>query len=166
MSFEAVLEVLDPGKAARAARADERRSLRLHARTYSRSAGDTLVLVHNISPTGLLIEAREGALAVGDSFNIDVPEAGSAESTVVWNSGRFFGCEFHRPVTKAIVSAALLRGEPLLRSPPQAGGDIRSGSLGAAIRSKLVPERNLLAAVTLALGLWFLIGAAAYLAFG
>jgi len=163
MGFEAVLEVLDPGKAARAA---ERRSLRLHARTRSRSAGDILVLVHNISPTGLLIEAGEGALAIGDSFNIDVPEAGSAESAVVWSSGRFFGCEFHRPVTKAAVSAALLRSEPLLHSPPEAVADIGSSSAGTAIRSKLVPERNFLTAMTLALGLWCLIGAAAYLAFG
>ena len=163
MGFEAVLEELGPGKAAREA---ERRSLKLHARTYSDAGGDILVIVHNISSTGLLIEAREGALAVGDSFSIDVPEAGSAESTVVWTSGRFVGCEFLQPVTKAAVSAALLRGEPMLRSPSEDITDIRAGSLGTALRPKLVPERNFLAAVTLAVGLWCLIGAAAYLGLG
>jgi len=163
MGFEAVLEELGPSQAARGA---ERRSLRLHARTYSDAAGDTLVLVHNISPTGLLIEAREGALAVGDSFSIDVPEAGSAQSTVVWTSGRFVGCEFRQPVPKAAVSAALLRGEPMLRSPSQGFADLRAVSPGAAFRSKLVPERNFLAAVALAVGLWYLIGGAAYLALG
>jgi hypothetical protein len=162
MSFEAVLKQQHAGKASRAA---ERRSLKLQTRTRSASAGDVLVVVHNISPTGLLIEASQNGLAVGDSFTIDVPEAGLAESTVVWNSGRFFGCAFLEPIAKAAVSAALLRGEPQPDAARTDFADVRTGHSGTLDRPKLVPERNFLVPVILAFGLWGLIGTAVYFAF-
>jgi len=162
MSFEAVLKQQHAGKVGRVA---ERRSLKLQTRTRSASAGDIVVVVHNISPTGLLIEASENGLAVGDSFTIDVPEAGLAESTVVWNSGRFFGCAFLEPIAKAAVSAALLRGEPQLGAARTDFAEVPTGDSGSAHRSTLVPERNFLVPVVLALALWGLIGTAVYFAF-
>jgi hypothetical protein len=36
----------------------------------------------------------------------------------MWNSGQYFGCEFHAPLAKAAVSAALLRN-PIAQSLPE-----------------------------------------------
>jgi hypothetical protein len=49
---------------------------------------------------------------VGESFELELPEAGAVIARVVWQRGREFGCEFDTPVPKSAVSAALLRSPP------------------------------------------------------
>lgn len=40
---------------------------------------------------------------------VDLPFVGPVEARVVWREGRTCGCEFTTPISKAVVSAALLR---------------------------------------------------------
>ena len=66
----------------------------------------------------MLLEASV-ALKTGERLDLLIPEAGSAAATIVWSSGRFFGCKFERPLSTAAVSAALLRGPPQpMPAPP------------------------------------------------
>jgi len=157
MRLEAVLEQHGADVDTRAA---ARRSLKLAARSSSAAGGEQQVVIHNISRTGLLLEAPERTLAVGDSLFIDVPEDGAAESKVVWESGRFFGCEFRAAISQAAVSGALLQAEPRAAA---AGAD-RRGEAGNA-RAVLVPELNFSAALAIALLLWTAILGGGYLAF-
>lgn len=69
------------------------------------------VSIHDLSATGMLIETA-AELAPFDDLEIELPEGTSTHAVVVWNSGRFFGCEFKNALSKATVSAALLRGFP------------------------------------------------------
>ena len=66
------------------------------------------VLIHDLSATGMLIETSAD-LATFEQLQLDLPEVGKTVATVMWNSGRYFGCEFHRPIPKAAISAALLQ---------------------------------------------------------
>jgi hypothetical protein len=59
----------------------------------------------------MLIETAAG-LAPRDELEIDLPESGATRAIVVWNSGAFFGCEFVEPLSRATLSAALLRSLP------------------------------------------------------
>ena len=86
-----------------------RRTLRLDIE------GGASATVRNLSETGLLIESPE-ALEVGDRVSLDLPVVGLAEARVIWARGQFYGCEFARPVSRAVVSAALLRAP--IEEPP------------------------------------------------
>lgn len=158
MRLEAVLEQHGTEVDTRTA---ARRSLKLAARSNSATGGEQQVVIHNISRTGLLVEAPERTLAVGDSLFIDVPEDGAAESKVVWESGRFFGCEFRAAISQAAVSGALLQAEP--RGAADANDD-RSSKAGNA-RAGLLPELNFSVALAIALLLWTAILGGGYLTF-
>jgi PilZ domain len=69
------------------------------------------VHIHNISATGLLLET-ESDLSLSDQFEVELPLAGPTIATVVWNSGRFFGCQFKHPLASSAISAALLQSSP------------------------------------------------------
>ena len=86
-----------------------RRTLRLDV------DGGASATVRNLSETGLLIESPD-ALEVGDRVSLDLPVAGPAEARVIWARAPFYGCEFARPVSRAAVSAALLRAP--IEEPP------------------------------------------------
>ena len=86
-----------------------RRTLRLDVE------GGATATVRNLSETGLLIESLD-ALEVGDRVSLDLPVAGPAEARVIWARVPFYGCEFARPVSRAVVSAALLRAP--IEEPP------------------------------------------------
>ena len=86
-----------------------RRTLRLDV------DGGATATVRNLSETGLLIESPD-ALEVGDRVSLDLPVAGTAEARVIWARAPFYGCEFARPVSRAVVSAALLRAP--IEEPP------------------------------------------------
>lgn len=83
-----------------------RRGLRLGA-----GAGGEPVTVHDLSLTGALLETSVPML-VGAIFEIELPQAGGVEATVIWNSGEFYGCQFELPISPAALSAALLQSEP------------------------------------------------------
>lgn len=99
-----LLAHLEPSRSADR-RAAERRKLRLEARASKR---DTEVVIHDLSEEGMLLECA-ASLEVGEVIDLVIPAAGEAQASVAWTSGRFFGCRFDIPLTKAAVSAALLR---------------------------------------------------------
>ena len=144
-------------------RSTARRSLKLAVRSSSPASGERLVVIQNISRTGLLVEAPEGTLAVGDALFVDVPEDGAVESKVVWESGRFLGCKFRAPISQAAVSGALLQAEPrsTVGQSPETGL-VADKSTGTG----LVPEVNFSAALALAVALWGVLLTAGYLLFG
>lgn len=90
-------------------RRNPRRTLRLDVE------GGTTATVRNLSETGLLIESPH-ALEVGDRVSLELPVSGTAEARVIWARAPFYGCEFARPVSRAVVSAALLRAP--IEEPP------------------------------------------------
>ena len=90
-------------------RRNPRRTLRLDVE------GGATATVRNLSETGLLIESAD-ALEVGDRVSLDLTVAGLAEARVIWARAPFYGCEFARPVSRAVVSAALLRAP--IEEPP------------------------------------------------
>lgn len=160
MKLEAVLEQFDT---AVDSRATARRALKLAVRSRSPGVGELQVVVHNISRTGLLVEAPEGSLAVGDAMFVEVPEDGDVESQVVWESGRFFGCKFRSSVSKAAVSGALLQGAP--RAPAADAVEFGTGALRAG-GIRLGPELDFSAALGISLVLWGAILVGAYLTVG
>lgn len=82
-----------------------RRPLRL-ATTVGASSADAMI--HDLSTTGMLLETAEEVF-VDDLLLVEIANFGHVAATVVWNSGRFFGCEFEEPLSAAAVSGALLR---------------------------------------------------------
>lgn len=74
------------------------------------ASGDE-VTIHDVSSTGMLIETAADIVPF-DGLQIDLPEVGITQAIVIWNSGRFYGCEFNERVSQAAVSAALLRSTP------------------------------------------------------
>ena len=103
-----LLAHLEPGESTANRRTSARRTLRLEARGTTASQGAADVTIHDLSLTGLLIETS-ASLAADERIDVDVPEAGLTEAQVVWNSGRFFGCRFKRPIPPAALSSAILK---------------------------------------------------------
>lgn len=96
-----------------------RRTLQLEVQGTTPAGRASNVLIHNMSETGLLIETA-APLAIGDSLQVVMPDAGALPAVVVWVGRGFFGCRFENPVPTATVSAALLRAP--VPSPPPADG--------------------------------------------
>lgn len=142
-------------------RGAERRSLRLSASTSTLLAGDIPVLIRDISPGGLLIEADARSLSVDDSVAISLPDDRIVNGRVAWASGRFFGCEFRSRIPAAAVSAALLRADPQVPENAQAAGENPKEMLTG--RARFVPELKFSVAFYVSLGLWVLVGATIYL---
>jgi hypothetical protein len=69
------------------------------------------VAIHDISSTGMLIETS-AKLEPFDALEIDLPHNGLTRTLIIWNSGHYYGCAFSERISKAAVSAALLRGTP------------------------------------------------------
>jgi hypothetical protein len=89
-------------------RSADRRMLKLRVPSSAPLGTEVVVLIHDLSLTGLLIETPAD-LAIGADFEIELPEAGPRKARVIWNNGRHFGCEFDRPISRGGLSAALLR---------------------------------------------------------
>ena len=84
-----------------------RRSLRLGV-SASSSGNVAMALILNISERGLLVETLV-ELAVGETLQVDIPEANASTARVVWTEGFLAGCEFVDPVSTGAVSAVQLR---------------------------------------------------------
>jgi len=91
--------------------ADRRRSVR-RALRLGAATGDAgpLATIHDLSLTGALLETSVPML-VGATFEVELPQAGTVEASVMWNSGEFYGCQFALPISPAVLSAALLQAE-------------------------------------------------------
>lgn len=103
-----------------------RRTLRLGS---SLSSTGEDVTIHDISISGMLIETA-ATLSVFDGLEIELPPAGIMPALVIWNSGRFFGCEFKQHLSQGALSATLLRGQKaksrdleLPKRPPESPAD-------------------------------------------
>jgi len=112
----ALLAEISLGSSRTERRDDIRRTLRLVA-DVSHSRDSARVLILNLSESGVLIETA-AVLVVGESLELELPQAGAVIARVVWQRGREFGCEFDVPVSKAAVSAALLRSPPSGHTAP------------------------------------------------
>jgi len=86
-----------------------RRLLRMQATGTLPTGERAEVLVHNVSATGLLLECSID-LQVGETIEVELPQAGPVSAEVVWSSAALFGCRFDEAVSDAILSAAQLRG--------------------------------------------------------
>lgn len=91
-------------------RSSDRRVLRLGVQAAT-PAGESGVEVHNLSRTGMLVEAG-AALPVGTSIEVELPGGGRHRAEVVWADEGLFGCRFAAPLSQATLSAALLRAAP------------------------------------------------------
>ncbi len=93
-----------------------RRKLRLALPAATAQAATTNVLIRDLSELGFMIETT-AKLAVGETFQVHLPEAGPVDACVVWNIDSAYGCRFLSRVSKGTVSAALLLS-PVDQSAP------------------------------------------------
>jgi hypothetical protein len=91
--------------------AEERRRSARRALKLGVGTGGQPVTILDLSLTGVLLETSVPML-VGATFEIELPQAGPVEATVVWNSGEYYGCQFELPIRPVVLSAALLQGQP------------------------------------------------------
>jgi len=108
-----------------AAQSDRRRYVRRSLKLGSGAGGEE-VTVHDLSLTGALLETSVPML-VGAIFEVELPQVGPIEATIVWNSGEFYGCQFELPISPAVLSAALLQSQP--KSPQDAAVTVVSDPL-------------------------------------
>jgi hypothetical protein len=132
-------------------RRTERRSLALSASASSPKESGMPVLIRDISPGGLLIQAEPGILSIDDEVTFKLAADKQVKARVAWVSERLFGCEFKRPVSVATVSAALLKAEPQLGP---AGNGLPGSPRTRGISEEIVPEANFFLALVLAVLLW------------
>jgi hypothetical protein len=121
----AILAELHPQRRTSERRVALRRTLQLTVRGETPIGGSAQVLIHDISVTGILLETSADLL-IGETIEVDVPEGGPTTAIVMWNSGRFFGCQFHGRISPAAVSAAVLRS-PYERTDDDLGAGAEEG---------------------------------------
>jgi hypothetical protein len=87
------------------------------------------VVLHNISRTGLLIEAVSGLSHTG-SIDVQLPGAGTVSAQIVWADGAFYGVRFAMPLTPNRLEAALARSKVIWPdfSPTWPGPEARPGA--------------------------------------
>jgi hypothetical protein len=51
-------------------------------------------------------------LTVGESFEVDLPEAGAVIARIIWHRDQQFGCAFDSPLSQGSLSGALLQAPP------------------------------------------------------
>jgi hypothetical protein len=100
---------------------NERRSFARRRLRLGLGAGENSVTIHDLSLTGALLETSVPML-VGAIFEVELPEAGRVEGSIVWNSGEYYGCQFELPISPSALSAALLQSDPD-REPPTSNPD-------------------------------------------
>lgn len=108
-----------------AAQSDRRRYVRRSLKLGNGTGGEE-VTIHDLSLTGALLETSVPML-VGAIFEVELPQVGPIEATIVWNSGEFYGCQFELPISPAVLSAALLQSQP--KSPQDAAVTVVSDPL-------------------------------------
>lgn len=70
------------------------------------------VRVHNLSATGMLL-STDGHFDLDEPLLIVFGEAGERLARIVWSADGLFGCRFDESLTKAQMSAIVLRSEPI-----------------------------------------------------
>jgi hypothetical protein len=134
-------------------RAAPRRQLSLGA--VLPETGDKAVIL-DLSTTGMLIETRAD-LATFEQLHLELPELGPTVATVMWNSGHYFGCEFHAPIPQAAISAALLQS-PFALTTPAVTPAVEDEEVEAEVADDRYPLGVRLRVILgLSIGLWALI---------
>lgn len=98
---------------------DERGSVRFTLRltTGVTSAADqSRALIHDLSETGMRL-ISDTSFEIGEPLVIELPLLGSTQARIIWSKENSYGAEFLEPVSKATISAALLRSRPLMPVP-------------------------------------------------
>ncbi|MGD9664029.1 MAG: PilZ domain-containing protein [Novosphingobium sp.] len=65
------------------------------------------ILILDLSRTGLRLQTAAN-LAVGETIEVEIPEAGLVEARIMWRADDEFGAMFASPISQAAVSAVLL----------------------------------------------------------
>ncbi|GAA4771374.1 helix-turn-helix domain-containing protein [Novosphingobium ginsenosidimutans] len=132
---------IDPNPAPETAPGEraQRRNLRLEV-TGELNGSQANVTVHNISESGLLMETAQ-PLAVGEWFNLTLPEAGTVEAEVIWVSGQLHGCRFSAPVNRATLSASQLRGV-VAPAAPEPERPVAPAPAGPTLGRRLAAARH------------------------
>jgi hypothetical protein len=104
-----------------APRNDRRRSVR-RALRLGIGGSEQGVTVHDLSLTGALLETSVPML-VGQTFEVELAEAGKMDATIIWNSGEYYGCQFEFPIAPSVLSAALLQAAPRRPEGPDLNPD-------------------------------------------
>lgn len=146
----AILAELHPQRRTSERRVALRRTLQLTVRGETPTGDSAQVLIHDISVTGLLLETSADLL-IGETIEVDVPEGGPMSAIVMWNSGRFFGCQFHGRISPAAVSAAVLR------SPFETTSDDLGSAKAEGTEKQLSPTAKAWILVGLVVATWALI---------
>lgn len=124
-------------------RGQSRRHLFLET-SGSSSSGEENVVIHNVSATGMLLETSM-PLSRHEALQVELPQAGMVDATVVWASGLLFGCAFEQPLSQEALSAAELKASaPFTNEIGQTAALRRAGGefFGQKIE-KLRKERGL-----------------------
>ncbi|UIP07651.1 helix-turn-helix domain-containing protein [Erythrobacter sp. SDW2] len=134
----AIPGLLVPTSNADSGRDSPRRAVRLATEGLRANGEETLVRLHNISASGLMLES-DVRLEKGEKVMIDLPLAGPTPARVVWRSASLHGCRFDQPLSLAVLSASELKSAiaPPEQTPPAQGPAL--GSLGkrlATLRQK------------------------------
>lgn len=87
-----------------------RRRLRLES-VLSTKRPPSKAVVLDLSEAGLMLHAYDD-LAADETFEVLLPEVGCVEAQVVWKRNTLYGCKFLSPVSRAMISAALLKARP------------------------------------------------------
>ena len=129
------------------ARGAPRMHLRFEAPGSVDGSQGTVVVIHNLSATGMLIETASD-LAIGQRITVALPEAPDCAATIVWRSEMLAGCRFDQPLSRAMLSAAQLRNSlPTDFDPAAATGDAAENTGSALFLSdrlhRLRRERGL-----------------------
>jgi hypothetical protein len=111
-------------------RSAERYRLQIQATGSQADAGAAEILVQDLSATGFLIES-DYPFATGDALTVDMPGIGKVDASLVWTSGRFFGGEFARPLSRDALKSLLSHSKVVGPSFRATGASDRGGATAA-----------------------------------
>ncbi len=97
----------------------------------------TRAIIHDLSEAGLMLETN-APLSIGDRFELELPEAGTIGAEVMWTMEGRFGCRFEKLVSRASVSASLLRSP----ADQAAAQDLPEAQAEAAVELPAQTERR------------------------
>ena len=164
------LALLEGRHRVRSRRGATRRKLSLQAEGLVSNSSAAEVTIHDLSVTGLLLETS-AELTRGEELDVYLPEAGATRARVIWSSGHYFGCQFDRPISSAVMSAAVLRSRPVAAKTMarQAVIEVASSqpnpTKGVDTEFQLSLGARLRIILALAIGCWVVIGLAAWALF-
>lgn len=138
-------------------RATDRRALWLAAViSFDGSPGEA-AFVLDLSERGCLLQT-DSTTCEGDIIGLTLPDLGPIQARVQWRVGSFVGCAFATPLSRSMLSAALLRARPQLPARPHPAVATALAATGAALPAgDLPPGIRAMVVVGVSLILWWLL---------